>query len=200
MYINYLQFVNNNEEISSLHVVETNKICINHFFKDYGRSIRILDASCSDGVAMKNLLDMGFRNIIGAELNINSMMKARRYGVIIPGDISYSLNGVEDNYFDVIFSSHTLEHVPNPSLVINNFYRILNPNGSLIIILPYPEIKEGAAGGNHISNTILGLLINDEAQTCSKFIEGHGFKQEFKKIETTRQTEVWFKFSKVIYA
>lgn len=42
-----------------------------------------------------------------------------------------------DLKFDVIFSSHTLEHVSNPLEILRNFHSLLEVNGYLILILPF---------------------------------------------------------------
>ena len=50
-----------------------------------------------------------------------------------------ALNRIEDipkNYFDVLLSSHSLEHSPTPAEDLKNFHRYLKPGGKLILILP----------------------------------------------------------------
>lgn len=43
----------------------------------------------------------------------------------------------EDNSISEILCAHTLEHVDNPMQVVEEFYRILKPDGTLIIRVPY---------------------------------------------------------------
>jgi 2-polyprenyl-3-methyl-5-hydroxy-6-metoxy-1,4-benzoquinol methylase len=45
----------------------------------------------------------------------------------------------ENDYFDVISLNHVLEHVPNPSVTIEELYRILKPGGYLIIAVPLKD-------------------------------------------------------------
>jgi len=42
----------------------------------------------------------------------------------------------KDNYFDVITIWHALEHLENPKEIIDEFRRILKPNGLLVIEIP----------------------------------------------------------------
>lgn len=42
----------------------------------------------------------------------------------------------EDNTFDLIISSHVLEHVPNDKKALKEFYRVLKPNGQAVILVP----------------------------------------------------------------
>lgn len=43
---------------------------------------------------------------------------------------------LEDNSVDLIVSGQTLEHVPNPFRLINEFKRVLKPRCAMIIIVP----------------------------------------------------------------
>ena len=58
-------------------------------------------------------------------------------------DIVFNLNTIndlpiEDNTFDIVYSSHTLEHIREEYLenIIQNIYRILKPGGLFRIIVP----------------------------------------------------------------
>lgn len=42
----------------------------------------------------------------------------------------------EDNFFDVVYSSHVLEHVNDEKKSLEEMYRVLKPNGVLIIGMP----------------------------------------------------------------
>ncbi|WP_405305377.1 glycosyltransferase [Methanobrevibacter sp.] len=42
----------------------------------------------------------------------------------------------EDNYFDLIYCSHLLEHVPDDNKAIRELYRVLKPGGTALILVP----------------------------------------------------------------
>ena len=42
----------------------------------------------------------------------------------------------EDNYFDLIYCSHILEHVPDDRKAIQELYRVLKPGGTALILVP----------------------------------------------------------------
>lgn len=42
----------------------------------------------------------------------------------------------DDNYFDLIYCSHILEHVPDDKKAIDELYRVLKPNGTALILVP----------------------------------------------------------------
>lgn len=41
-----------------------------------------------------------------------------------------------DNYFDIIYASHILEHIVDDTKAINEMYRVLKPGGKLIVFIP----------------------------------------------------------------
>ncbi len=57
------------------------------------------------------------------------------------GDAQY-LNGLENEEFDFVYSSHTLEHMPNPAEALKNWYRVLKKGGYLIIYIPHRDLYE----------------------------------------------------------
>lgn len=42
----------------------------------------------------------------------------------------------KENQFDTILSFETIEHLPKPSRLVKEFYRILKPNGYLVLTMP----------------------------------------------------------------
>lgn len=46
------------------------------------------------------------------------------------------LGSIGDSSYDFVLASHILEHVANPLRALGEFYRVLNPNGYLLIALP----------------------------------------------------------------
>lgn len=52
------------------------------------------------------------------------------------------LNGLEDNTFDFVYSSHLLEHVPDCELTLTNWWRVLKSGGYLILYLPHRDLYE----------------------------------------------------------
>jgi len=41
-----------------------------------------------------------------------------------------------DGYFNVVYCSHVLEHVPDDRKALREFYRVLNPEGWAILLVP----------------------------------------------------------------
>jgi SAM-dependent methyltransferase len=57
------------------------------------------------------------------------------------GDATF-MEGVEDEYFEVVFTSHILEHLADPHEGLRNWFRILKPGGHLIISIPHRDLYE----------------------------------------------------------
>ena len=57
------------------------------------------------------------------------------------GDAQY-MQGVNDDEFDFVFSSHCLEHMADPAVAMENWFRILKPGGYLIINVPDEDLYE----------------------------------------------------------
>ena len=57
------------------------------------------------------------------------------------GDAQY-LAGVPDNHFDFLHSSHTLEHMRDPKIGLENWVRVVKPGGYLVITIPDEDLYE----------------------------------------------------------
>lgn len=50
--------------------------------------------------------------------------------------------GVPDKKFDTVYSSHVLEHLDEPETALVHWFRILKPNGHLIVSVPDEDLYE----------------------------------------------------------
>lgn len=57
------------------------------------------------------------------------------------GDATF-MEGIPDEYFEVVYTSHLLEHLFDPHTGLRNWFRILKPGGHLIISLPHRDLYE----------------------------------------------------------
>lgn len=57
------------------------------------------------------------------------------------GDAQYLYN-VPDNAFDFVYSAHCLEHMVDPEIAINNWFRVLKPNGYMVLTVPDEDMYE----------------------------------------------------------
>lgn len=65
---------------------------------------------------------------------------------VTPWDLSNGdaqiMNGVVNNTYDFVHSSHCLEHLQDPYEGIQNWFRILKPGGHLIVMIPDEDLYE----------------------------------------------------------
>lgn len=57
------------------------------------------------------------------------------------GDAQY-LEGLQDESFDFIHSSHCLEHMNDPFIALKNWFRVLKQGGHLICVVPDEDLYE----------------------------------------------------------
>ena len=57
------------------------------------------------------------------------------------GDAQY-LDGVEDESFDYVYSSHCLEHMVDVRIALKNWFRVVRKNGYMIISVPDRDLYE----------------------------------------------------------
>jgi SAM-dependent methyltransferase len=67
----------------------------------------------------------------------------RRWDVIFGDGDATLMEGVPDETFMTVYSSHILEHLADPVTAIRNWWRILKPGGHLIIVVPHRDLYEG---------------------------------------------------------
>lgn len=66
----------------------------------------------------------------------------RKWDLILgDGDATF-MDGVLDDSYQIVYSSHILEHLDDPITAIRNWYRILAPGGNLIILVPHKDLYE----------------------------------------------------------
>jgi SAM-dependent methyltransferase len=57
------------------------------------------------------------------------------------GDATF-LDGIEDNSYQTVYSSHLLEHILFPTMAVARWYRAVKPSGHLIICVPHRDLFE----------------------------------------------------------
>jgi SAM-dependent methyltransferase len=65
-----------------------------------------------------------------------------KYDRMLGSGDAQTMDDQPDNYFHTVYASHVLEHMHDPMKAILNWYRILAPNGHLIICVPHRDLYE----------------------------------------------------------
>ncbi|PIP15084.1 hypothetical protein COW98_01770 [Candidatus Roizmanbacteria bacterium CG22_combo_CG10-13_8_21_14_all_35_9] len=159
------------------------------------RDFMIADIACGDGIGLRQFKKLGFKNIIGVDFNQKKISIAKKVGYKVVKADMHKLIFFKDNTFDIIYSSHTLEHAFRPAKVIKEFYRIMKIGGMLYVILPYPDtnfLNEEAHGSKYE----LGLNINDKGKTLKNYFKKYSFECINTQFDSYREPEIWLKFRK----
>lgn len=101
---------------------------VSNYLDHFGKTKKILDAGCGEGVLVKKYRDQGF-DMIGMDLNYATEYVFQR---------SILETELEDASLDLIICLDVLEHMPPDlqELALKEFARILKPDGNLLISLP----------------------------------------------------------------
>lgn len=158
------------------------------FFDSIDKSSRVLDCACGDGVGMKWFLDKGY-TAVGVEMNPDKADAARDYGEVYKFDM-HDLSKLP-GLFDVVWTSHSLEHCHDPIKVLNEFKAHMKPGAKLFIVLPYPDTAMIDA---HIGNRMLKTNMDNVMAFIDLLKET--FTVDEWKLDDVREQEVWVKAHK----
>jgi SAM-dependent methyltransferase len=95
----------------------------------------LLDVGCADGLFLHLAQSAGWE-VRGVEMAESSAAYAREtYQLdVLPGDLRHA--NFPDQYFDVITFWHVLEHLHDPLGELHEAYRVLKPEGLLVVDVP----------------------------------------------------------------
>ena len=71
------------------------------------------------------------------------MLSAQTWDIDKGDSDAQFMDGIEDDTYDFLSSSHCLEHINYPQEALYNWIRIVKPSGFLIITVPDEDIYEG---------------------------------------------------------
>ncbi|QES87499.1 class I SAM-dependent methyltransferase [Rhizosphaericola mali] len=95
----------------------------------------ILDIGCGNGNLLKRIFRLGFNNLLGIDPFLEKEQKIATNFAIEKKEI-FDLN----DQFDVVMMHHSLEHMDRQHDVIEQFSKLLKPNGHGLIRIPIVSI------------------------------------------------------------
>jgi len=104
--------------------------------KNERKDLKILDIGCAGGPLIGDLKEKGFNNVYGIDFSADAVQlcKSRGFENVFLMDAHYP--EFPENYFDIIISSDSLEHLEKDNVAVSNWYKILKPGGKILIFVP----------------------------------------------------------------
>lgn len=177
------------------HYFTAEKKTIDYLFRSIPKNATVLDIGCAMGLGIGYLRSLGYKYTMGIELDKRKVDVSESSPSILIGDIA---NFPIEKYmlkegFDVVYCSHTLEHVWDADKAIEKMKEITTVDADFFFILPYPDINPSPA---HWSSIALGLDIDDSGMTVRNWFIDRGFIINEIKIDDFREPEIWFTMRK----
>jgi SAM-dependent methyltransferase len=99
---------------------------------------RVLDAACGEGYGSAILQAAGARSVIGVDIDEETVEHARRRHGVDARVADIAALPIADRDVEVVVSFETIEHVAEPERALDEFRRVLAPDGVLVISTPNP--------------------------------------------------------------
>ncbi len=103
--------------------------------------MKILDAGCGPGVVLEEIRRESGKSqygLFGTDVRPDMLKIAGKQvpkARFFASDLEVSI-GAKNDFFDVVYSAHVIEHLTRPEKAFKEFYRVLRPGGTLIITTP----------------------------------------------------------------
>ncbi|MGD1890233.1 MAG: class I SAM-dependent methyltransferase [Cyclobacteriaceae bacterium] len=111
------------------------QIALRKFFFNIDKQERVLDYGCGLG---QNILYLP--NAVGFDISEYGAKFCRSKGI----QATNSLEDLEDESFDIVFSAHVLEHHPYPKTMLEDIHKKLKTGKKLILVIPFERhMKRG---------------------------------------------------------
>jgi 2-polyprenyl-3-methyl-5-hydroxy-6-metoxy-1,4-benzoquinol methylase len=188
-------------------------LSIYRFAVDMAKGKDVFDAGCGTGYGSHYLKKNGAKSVLGVDFGADAVkfcrkhFKARKLK-FLRMDLAH-VTGLEENSFDLVFTSNALEHVPDVENFFRSAHSILKPEGTMVVAVP-PLINEKTRQADldnkfHLNNWspeqwmhTMGKYFRDVTLYSHKFTRGDEIKLDFINFpDQCKITEHDFKFIEV---
>lgn len=128
----YLSHTNSKKSIVDKVYAFVQKLNLNYKYKivsKYNKNGKLLDYGCGNGVFLEYFKEKGY-NVSGFEPNEVARNQALEKGLEVISELN------ENETYDIITLWHVLEHITNPSEILDILKSKLTENGKILIAVP----------------------------------------------------------------
>jgi ubiquinone/menaquinone biosynthesis C-methylase UbiE len=162
---------------------------MDHLMSNFPTDKSVIDVGCGDGVALDWFKAKGFTDVEGIDGNPRKLEIAKKSGFKTYEGNIHEISTIVNRKYDIIYCSHVLEHMIEPGVVLDEFKKILNENGTMFIIVPYPDRgPDDAHCGKYYLHT--ENKSSDEIEIVNVF-NRHGFEVISKEVANIREVEIY---------
>lgn len=121
-----------------------------YFAKDYIKGKVVLDIACGTGFGSEFIVSQKPKEVYSVDVADDAINFTKEKLKGFKNCFVYKQDGTklsfEDNFFDLIFSIETIEHIDKDEAFLKELFRVLKPSGKLIISTPNGDITNPDGG------------------------------------------------------
>jgi SAM-dependent methyltransferase len=139
-------------------------------------SPRVLDIGCATGALLLRLRERGWR-VKGVEISPSAGYAREQRGLDVR-TLPLEENHFPPDSFDLILSSHLIEHLNEPGAFVREVYRILRTGGRFLVTTPNIAGFQARLFGGRWRSAIFDHLYLFSVRTLKALLSGTGFAVE----------------------
>ena len=168
-------------------------LAIQKMMNPIDRNNSILDVGCGIGDAVGIFAKMGFKSVVGIDINPNKIEVGRSLGYKVHCFDVIGMPSVTD-YWNIIWCSHSFEHFLEPAYALYKMKEVTEKDGRFFFVLPYPDLTPANA---HVASEEIGLTVDDGGKTLRDWFYDKGLMCVSYRFDDYREPEIWLEFVRV---
>ncbi len=108
--------------------------------KDIKKDAKILDIGCAGGSLLLDLVSLGYTQTFGLDYSQKAVDLCKKRGLKNIYQMDGHIPTFEENTFDIVISSDSLEHLKDDDKALKNWHYILKKGGKLIVFVPAYQV------------------------------------------------------------
>ncbi len=152
---------------------------LNVLLPRYVKDGTLLDIGCGSGMYLALMKALGWKRVVGVDINQEALKRARQVLDIEVHCGSLPTLKLAAGSFDAVTLSHTLEHVGDPVALLTEIHRLLKPGGQLAIVVPnIDSVSSRAYGVDWFALDVPRHLVSFNRRTLTAAVTQTGFTVE----------------------